>query len=310
MTDLVIDGSRDSIVRGSTSFAAAARLFDPSVRDDAYCLYAWCRHCDDEIDGQVLGHGSVGLHPTLARAKLALLEDKTLRALAGDPMEDQAFAAFQRVALRHSIPAEHPLALLEGFRMDVDGRVYRTLEDTLVYAYHVAGVVGVMMARVMGVSELKTLRRAADLGLALQLTNIARDVVEDARGGRVYLPTDWLGCIGDDPAAVADPANRTIVFEAADRLIEAAEPYYQSARWGLPALGFRSAWAVAAARGVYRQIGLTVRARGPRCMERRASTSAVTKALRVAEAGFVAGRAVSFDTWRAPPERPPLWCPF
>jgi len=310
MSDLVVDGSRDSIVRGSTSFAAAARLFDPCVRDDAYCLYAWCRHCDDEIDGQVLGHGTVGLHPVLARAKLDLLEEKTLRALRGDAMEDQAFAAFQRVALRHAIPSEHPLALLEGFRMDVEGRSYRTLQDTLVYAYHVAGVVGVMMAHVMGVEDKKTLRRAADLGLALQLTNIARDVVEDARGGRVYLPSDWLGGLGEDPAAVADPANRALVFEATRRLIDAAEPYYQSARWGLPALGFRSAWAVAAARGVYRHIGLTVAARGPEGMEGRASTSAWTKAVRVAQAGFVAGRAMSLDAWRGAPERPPLWCPF
>ena len=82
--------------------------------------------------------------------------------------------------------------LLQGFEMDVEGRRYDTLEDTLDYAYHVAGVVGVMMARIMGVQDAPTLRRAQDLGLAFQLTNIARDVVEDARGGRVYLPGQWL----------------------------------------------------------------------------------------------------------------------
>jgi 15-cis-phytoene synthase len=310
MSDSVLDASRDSIRRGSTSFAAAARLFDPRIREDAYMLYAWCRHCDDEIDGQTMGHGAVGLDPVLARRKLAELEDKTRRAMAGEPTDDAAFAAFQRVAQRHGIPAHHPLDLLQGFRMDVEGHTYRTLQDTLLYAYHVAGVVGVMMAQVMGVHEIGTLRRASDLGLALQLTNIARDVIEDAKVGRIYLPADWLGAAADSPAAVIDPANRAIVFAATERLLAAAEPYYASARWGLKALGFRSAWAIAAARGVYRQIGVKVRAMGPAGMDRRASTGTATKLMLVMRGGLVAARAVTSDGWGAEPDRPALWAPF
>jgi phytoene synthase len=310
MSDTILNASRDSIQRGSTSFAAAARLFDPRIREDAYMLYAWCRHCDDEIDGQVMGHGAVGLDPVLAGRKLAELEDKTRGALAGEPTDDTAFAAFQRVAQRHGIPAQHPLDLLQGFRMDVEGRTYRTFQDTLLYAYHVAGVVGVMMAQVMGVRDIATLRRASDLGLALQLTNIARDVIEDAKGGRVYLPADWLGAAADNPKAVSDPANRTVVFAATERLLAEAEPYYASARWGLKALGFRSAWAVAAAHGVYRQIGLRVRAMGPAGMDRRASTSAVTKLALVLRGGLIAARAASLDNWGPEPDRQALWAPF
>ena len=310
MSDSVLDASRDSIRRGSTSFAAAARLFDPRIREDAYHLYAWCRHCDDEIDGQVMGHGAVGLDPVLARRKLAELEDKTRRAMAGEPTDDTAFAAFQRVAQRHGIPAQHPLDLLQGFRMDVEGHAYQTLQDTLLYAYHVAGVVGVMMAQVMGVRDVATLRRASDLGLALQLTNIARDVIEDAKGGRVYLPADWLGAAAGTPMAVMDPDNRAVVFAATERLLAVAEPYYASARWGLKALGFRSAWAVAAARGVYRQIGLKVLALGPTGMDRRASTGALTKLGLVLQGGLVAARAATLDGWRQEPDRPALWAPF
>jgi phytoene synthase len=310
MSDTILNASRDSIQRGSTSFAAAARLFDPRIREDAYMLYAWCRHCDDEIDGQVMGHGAVGLDPVLAGRKLAELEDKTRSALAGEPTDDTAFAAFQRVAQRHGITAQHPLDLLQGFRMDVEGRTYRTLQDTLLYAYHVAGVVGVMMAQVMGVRDIATLRRASDLGLALQLTNIARDVIEDAKGGRVYLPADWLGAVAENPKAVSDPANRTVVFAATERLLAEAEPYYASARWGLKALGFRSAWAVAAAHGVYRQIGLRVQAMGPAGMERRASTGAVTKLALVLRGGLIAARAASLDNWGPEPDRQALWAPF
>jgi phytoene synthase len=292
MTDAVLDASRNSIQKGSTSFAAAAKLFHPRVRDDAYLLYAWCRHCDDEIDGQVMGHGA------------AAVLDPLLAAL-----DDPAFAAFQRVALRHGIAARYPLDLLEGFRMDVEGRTYRTLEDTLRYAYHVAGVVGVMMAQVMGVKDLATLRRAADLGLALQLTNIARDVVEDAKIGRVYLPTDWLGAAARCPEAVADPANRAEVFAATKRLLTAAEPYYDSALDGLKALGFRSAWAVASARGIYRQIGAAVLASGPPGMDRRASTGALTKLGRIMEGGLIAAYAATFNAKGMQPERPAL-CTF
>jgi 15-cis-phytoene synthase len=310
VSDSVFNASRDSIRRGSTSFAAAARLFDPSIREDAYMLYAWCRHCDDEIDGQVMGHGAVGLDPVLAGRKLAELEDKTRRALAGEPPDDTAFAAFQRVALRHGIPAQHPLDLLQGFRMDVEGHTYRTLQDTLLYAYHVAGVVGVMMAQVMGVRDVATLRRASDLGLAFQLTNIARDVIEDAKGGRVYLPTEWLGSAAESPASVVHHANRAVVFAATERLLAAAEPYYASARWGLKALGFRSAWAVAAAHGVYRQIGLTVRAMGPVGMDRRARAGTLIKLARVLQGGLVAARAASLDGWRHEPDRVTLWAPF
>jgi phytoene synthase len=310
MTDAVLDASRDSIRRGSTSFAAAARLFHPELREDAYLLYAWCRHCDDEIDGQVMGRGAVGLEPSLAAARLAGLEDKTHRALAGEVMNDTAFAAFQRVALRRGIGPRYPLDLLQGFRMDVEGRTYQRLEDTLLYAYHVAGVVGVMMAQVMGVRDLPTLRRAADLGLALQLTNIARDVIEDARAGRIYLPAEWLGAAAGDPAAVADPTNRALVFAATKKLLAAAAPYYTSSRWGFKALGFRSAWAVAAALGVYREIGVKVLANGPAGMDVRVSTGPLNKLGRVMAGGLIAARAATLDSWRAAPARPPCWTPL
>jgi phytoene synthase len=310
MSDQVLTFSRNSIEVGSSSFAAAARVFNPKIREDAYFLYAWCRHCDDEIDGQVRGHGAVGLDPALAAEKLVELEDKTSRALAGEAMTDSAFVAFQRVALRHQIAARYPLDLLQGFRMDVQGFRYQTLEDTLLYAYHVAGVVGVMMAQVMGAQGIDTLRRAADLGLALQLTNIARDVIEDAKGGRVYLPAEWLADLGDDARAVADPANRAIVFDATKKLLAAAEPYYASARWGLKALGFRSAWAIAAARGVYRQIGLKVIAAGAPGMDHRARTGTLNKLARVSAAAFIAARASTLDSWGAEPPRPALWTPL
>jgi 15-cis-phytoene synthase len=301
--------SREAIQQGSQSFAAAAALFDRETRADAEMLYAWCRHCDDVIDGQTLGHDRVQLSPDQVRATLEDLYAKTRSALAGEPQTDPAFAAFQTVALRRGIPEQWAIELIDGFAMDVSEVHYATYEDTLKYCWHVAGAVGVMMALVMGVKpdDLTTLRRAQDLGLAFQLTNIARDIVEDARNDRIYLPADWLAQAGVPQDGVADPANRGAIAGLARRLVEAAEPYYASARWGLRGLPFRSAWAVAAANRVYREIGVAVVARGEQAWDSRTSTSKATKIVRALEGGLMALRGVTLDRWVKPPERPALW---
>src|SRR5580658_9082928 len=206
--------SRETIQKGSKSFAAAAALFDAETRADAEMLYAWCRHCDDVIDGQELGHGMATPDAATANQRLTALYAKTRSALAGEPTDDPDFAAFQRVALRRHIPESYATQLLDGFAMDVMARRYETLEDTLDYCWHVAGVVGVMMALVMGVEpdDLPTLRRAQDLGLAFQLTNIARDVTDDAANERIYLPLAWLSDAGVAGTEVARPARRAAVF--------------------------------------------------------------------------------------------------
>ncbi len=263
-----------TIARGSKSFAAAARLFAPDTRQSAVLLYAWCRHCDDLIDGQELGfgqHGGGG-HPALAR-----LEQATREVYANRRPADPAFAALREVVRRHDIPARYPLDHLAGFRMDVEGRHYRRFEDTLEYCYHVAGVVGVMMAMVMGVRDEATLHRACDQGIAFQLTNIARDIVEDAQNERIYLPADWLEQEGLSATTLTEPAQRPALARLAARLVDAAEPYYASAYDGLAALPLRSAWSIATARLVYRQIGVKVTTAGPAAWDARVGTTALDK---------------------------------
>ena len=191
MMDEIVDYCRERIEKGSKSFAAAARLFDPDTRAYAYMLYAWCRHCDDVIDDQELGFARRGAARQAALARLEMLRDKTRRALAGDA-DEPVFAALQRVATEKALNEANLIEHLDGFAMDVSGRKYLTFDDTLSYCYHVAGVVGLMMANIMGVRDAPTLDRACDLGIAFQLTNIARDVMEDAAAGRVYLPAAWL----------------------------------------------------------------------------------------------------------------------
>ena len=306
MSDPLVAASRDAIARGSKSFALASRLFDPVTRDRATLLYAWCRHADDVIDGQVDGFGRVEGRGSPAD-RLAALETGTRAALAGDGSAGLPFAALARVATETRMPERYPLDLIEGFRSDVEERAFVTFDDTLTYAYHVAGCVGVMMAIVMGVApdDRATLDRACDLGLAFQLDNIARDVIEDAANGRCYLPEDWLGEAGLDRASYALPANRAALATVVARLVDAAERYAVSSRYGTPALPLRSAWAVLAAADIYGGIGRRVRAEGVAALDRRVTTSRGEKLAAVARA--LPAALARRRRWASPPSRAGLW---
>jgi phytoene synthase len=139
------------------------------------------------------------------------------------------------------------------------------------------------------------------------MTNIARDVADDAAMGRVYLPADWLAQEGVAPEAVADRANRDAVARVVARLLATAEPYYASARVGLRHLPFRSAWAIAAARGVYRDIGRGVLRRGAGALDRRVSTGKGRKIYRALHGGLQATSARSVERLFSDPPRGDLW---
>ena len=307
------DAAREAIREGSKSFALASLLFRPAMKRNAHRLYAWCRHCDDVIDGQNLGFGethAAGAAHTPRRADLDMLRAETERALADQPTNHPAFEAFRAVCRETAMPRQHPMDLLRGFEMDVEDRPYRTLTDTIEYGYHVAGVVGVMMAIVMGVEpgDEETLTRAADLGIAFQLTNIARDVADDAEIGRVYLPAEWLEAAGvpATPEAVAARENREAVWQVALRLLAEADRYYRSSGPGVRRLPIRAGFAVMAARGVYRDIGRVVRLRGQAAWDERARTSRRRK-IALAGLGCVQGASAKSVAFLPLPARAELW---
>ncbi len=222
------------------------------------------------------------------------------------------FDGFGAVARAHGITPRLAHDLLDGFALDVDGARYASIDDLARYCYGVAGSVGVMMALVIGVerTDADTLDRACDLGLAFQMTNIARDVIADAATGRIYLPTDWLAEVGvaADPEAVAAPENRAAVWQVAERLVRAGDAYYRSAEVGVARLPFRTAWAIASAGRVYRAIGLRRRMAGPEGLALRASTTGGEKARIIAAAAIGAARGerpgLAYDRtglWQRPP---------
>jgi phytoene synthase len=304
--DPIVALSRELIEKGSKSFALAAKLLPRSVRDDAMMLYAWCRHCDDVIDDQVLGFANVTASLETPQQRLDLLRAKTREALEGRATEP-VYIALGRVAAKHGIPERHPFELLRGFEMDVEGRAYESLDDTLDYCYHVAGVVGVMMAMIMGVRDTATLNRASDLGLAFQLTNIARDVVDDAKIGRVYLPRQWLRDANITEDDLASPRHRQAVWQVTRRLVREADAYYRSALFGMRRLPIGAAVGIGAARRVYRDIGRVVVSRGSSAWDQRAVVGKKRKAAAAVSGTFAALRAHTLLRLTSAPSREGLW---
>lgn len=273
----LIRAARGSIDKGSKSFALASKLFDPATRERAWLLYSWCRECDDIADGQDFGGAMSAVENPHER--LAFVRDMTERALAGTVTGDPAFDALGLVAAECRIPHQWPRDLVQGFAMDADDFSPRTTDDLLKYCYHVAGVVGLMMAVVMGVDtdDTETLSHANDLGLAFQLANIARDIGEDADAGRCYIPATWLGKADIPPGEHMKPHYRQALAGIGRQLAELAAGYEASARIGAARLPFRSRWAVLAAAGIYGDIAREVARRGATAWDKRVITSKSAK---------------------------------
>jgi phytoene synthase len=244
----------------------ASRLFDRETRERAWLLYSWCRHCDDQCDGQLLGHRTGGVHGCVAG-----IEAKTARVLAGEPTGELPFDALGQVLAECSIPHKYVLDHLRGFRLDSEDWRPHDEAELLLYCYYVAGAVGCMMAIVMGVppEDEETLGRASDLGTAFQLSNIARDVRDDHESGRCYLPANWLNAYGIDRDDPLRPDQRERLVELVRRICDLAEGYEASARSGISRLSFRSRWAIHSAAGIYGRIGRRVAARGARAWDKR-----------------------------------------
>ena len=245
---------------GSKTFYTASLLLPQRVCDASRSLYGFCRVADDLVDGSA--DSRVAVDTLLGRLD---------RIYRGQPDNEPADRAFADVALRFAIPREIPEALIEGFAWDAAGRRYQTLDDLHAYAVRVAGTVGAMMSLVMQVRDPVAIARACDLGVAMQLTNIARDVGEDARNGRLYLPQDWLADEGLDPQAfLAAPHTSVPLSQVLKRLLAEADRLYAQSLSGIAMLPSGCRPSIHAARLLYAEIGRAVEDNGHDSVTRRA----------------------------------------
>ncbi|MGE0311938.1 MAG: phytoene/squalene synthase family protein [Lautropia sp.] len=263
------------LAHGSRSFRAASLLLPVRVRAPATALYAFCRIADDAVDGEVIDGA-----PSAERARLGLtrMRCRLDRIYRRRPVQAAADRAFARVVAEHRIPRALPDALLEGFEWDVERRRYRDLAALEAYAARVAGSVGAMMALLMGAKDPDVIARACDLGVAMQLSNIARDVGEDARAGRLYLPLDWLDDEGIDATGwLRAPVHDAALARVVARLLARARSLYANASGGIRRLPPDCRPGIRAARALYAEIGNEVARNGHDSVGRRAVVGGTRK---------------------------------
>lgn len=258
---------REAIKHGSKSFYAASKLLPTRVRDASLALYAFCRLADDAVDLQ-----------SEKAAAVVQLRARLDRAYRGEPLDDPVERAFTEMVVSFDMPRALPDALIEGLDWDARGCRYRSLSDVRAYSARVASAVGVMMAVLMGVRDRDALARACDLGVAMQLTNIARDIGEDAQEGRIYLPLDWFYDADLDPDDfLSKPEHRPEVADMAKRLLKEADRLYNRAEAGIAALPADCRPGIYAARNIYAGIGKHIRGAGYDSITRRAHTGLTEK---------------------------------
>ena len=242
---------KETIAHHSKSFSMASRLFSRETSEQAAIVYNWCRRADDAIDETPREQQG---------AALARLHSE-LDAIYGSEMVGEAdLAAFQRVVCARALPRLYCDELLLGMQMDCEDQRYETLDDLLLYCHRVAGVVGLMMCHVMGLREANARKNAVHLGMAMQLTNICRDVLEDWARGRLYVPQEMLTANGapilePEPGKAWPMEADKPMKSAVGELLTIAEEFYRSGDQGLMALPWRCALAVRSARRIYSTIG-------------------------------------------------------
>lgn len=259
---------RELLRNGSRTFFAASFLLPRRFREPATALYAFCRVADDAVDqGPACAQTLDGL-----RRRLDAI-------YSGQPTSRPEDRAFARVVEDFRIPRALPDALLEGFEWDIRRRTYDRIEEVIEYSVRVAGTVGAMMALIMGARSQSAIARACELGIAMQLTNIARDVGEDARAGRLYLPRGWLREAGIDPESwLQDPRYSNELAAVIGRLLKAADDFYDSAEAGIIQLPASCRPGIRCARLVYAEIGRVIRRRDMDSVTRRAIVPGIRKA--------------------------------
>jgi phytoene synthase len=263
---------------GSKSFFAASRLLPVRVRPPAIALYAFCRLADDAIDD--------GDDPVLAMVDL---KSRLAAIYAGRPGAEDADRALTVVVHRYGIPMGLLEALLDGFLWDSQGRLYETLADVEAYGARVAGTVGAMMSIIMGAGSDTAIARASELGVAMQLTNIARDIGDDARMGRLYIPRAWFREIGMDADAwLANPVFDSRIAGFTQRLLLRADALYRRGEFGLAELPWDCRPAIQAARLVYAEIGKQLDREGLNSVNHRTVVSTARKLALIAKATTVA----------------------
>ena len=211
--------------KSGSSFYYSFKFLTPQKRDAITALYAFCREVDDIADE------CTELH--IAQTKLSWWRTEIENLYLGKPQHPVSKALLPNIKT-YQLDAQHFIEIIDGMEMDLNFNRYEDFEQLQLYCYRVASVVGLLSAQIFGFSNLKTLTYATDLGMAFQLTNIIRDVGEDARRNRIYLPLDELSSFSVTEDDILHSRESDAVRQLLEHQIHRAEGYYDRAISELP----------------------------------------------------------------------------
>ena len=259
MPNKILTASQIMAKHGKT-FALAAKLLTTASRDDATTLYAFARMVDDWID--------LGANHDESQANITALRTSLK---SGE-------VPIKTVLNQHAIADVTMQAFLQAQLNDQKTRCIIDEQSLIDYSYGVAGSIGAMMRPILGAAEAGEMH-AISLGIAMQMTNIARDVVEDARRGRIYIPTNFFKqTITLQKIAQPSTLEAQAIFAGITQLLQLADDYYVFAQRGYVYIPLRNRLSIAAAGAMYRAIGIKIQQRGELCYwQGRVSICAVTK---------------------------------
>jgi phytoene synthase len=246
MTMAPFDNAKALFREKSRSFSLAARFFRPDDQTDVARLYRFCRCLDDLADDSQAGD--------VEELQVAL--DRLTGQAVAPP--DSFEADFLRLSRERSLPREPALELVKALQADCGSRVIRTDTELIRFAYGVAGTVGQMLRFVIGAGDPRAEPFAIDLGIALQLSNVMRDVAEDTQRGRFYLPSEWVLPAVVERALDGDRDAEERVNTAIRKTYRLAEMYYDSAKQGFSYIPNRNRRVIFLAAALYREIGTKV----------------------------------------------------
>lgn len=239
----------------SKSFYISAKMLPPQKRWATFALYGFCRYADNLIDNPRNRSREDLIH------EVDYLEHEIKCAYASGESEHPIIQPFIYVAKTYQIPMEYPLDLLKGVKMDLTQKRYETFEDLYVFCYRVAGVVGLMMTYVLGYKSDKAFKDAEKLGIAMQLTNILRDVQEDKNMGRIYLPQDEIRRFGLSECDILDERMHSKMRALMKFQIKRAHKFYAEANRGIHFLDRDAQFAIFASSKIYHGILHKIEAR-------------------------------------------------
>jgi len=250
--------AEEILAKKGKSFNWAKKLLSEKHGERATRLYAFCRYLDDLADEAT--------SPVQARAALMEVSQSLQTGRTNDPVVADALNLMSDCRIEPQIPQE----LINGLLTDLDEVELKTVDELLRYCYRVAGTVGLMMSDVLDVKDAAASPFAIDLGIGMQLTNICRDVQEDARMGRRYIPNEIVGKISLDDLINPSAGQQERLRNALYFLLNLADDYYESGQSGLPYLPLRARHGILIAAKVYHAIGLKLRSRDYRYWDGRA----------------------------------------